>query len=637
MLNYLRTHAGSWLIKSLLLGIALSFVIGFGILPSVRDRDGEELVVAKIGRRVISRGEWDRAYENLRRFYQEMYKERFTEEMVKPLQLREAALDNLINQALQLEEAKRLNIRVSDEELQERIRTLPYFQRDGVFSRQLYLSLLGRNGISAGEFEKQQRDELRVEKLQQLIRDTVKVSEEELWERYLLEKEEVELTAAKLDPRDFEDAVEVTEERLQSFLQRRQEEFLNPERVRVECVEIDPEAFREQVTVYTGEIEEYYDSHYDEFSHPEEVRLRHILFQVRQDADSSSVEEKTRLLEELRERVRKGEDFALLAGKYSEDRMTAGNGGDLGAVKRGDLVSEVEKAAFSLKAGETSGVIVSPYGLHLLQVQDRREERVDPLEEVKERIREELRNEGAWRLARKKAEEIIWKSKEGADFQAVVQGEPAGVSLRQTGLVARGEPVAGLSGEAPLQEEVFSLQAGQVSQAVKQKNGYGVFRILERQAPQPPPFEEVRARLEEPFRREASRELAGKRAEELAQRLARGEPFEVVAADAGLVPFDAGPVSRLRAFVPQVGSAADLVESAFALSLEKPAAATPFEVNGSYYLVRLKERRTPERSQFLAEEKSFRTRQEQQKKDEVLREWLSDLRRRQQVEIKEIS
>jgi len=639
MLNYLRRHAGSWMIKALLVGIALSFVIGFGILPALRNKGGEDLVVAKIGRRVISRGEWDLAYENLRRFYQEIYKDRFSEEMVKQLQLRETALDKLINQALQLEEAKRLHIQASDTEVQDRIRALPYFQRDGLFSRELYLNLLRRNSLAPSEFERQQRDELRVEKLQQLMLATVRVSEQELWDQYVLEKEEISLRAVKLAPADFEDGVEVSDDKLKAFFQSHSEDFLTPERVRVEVLEIDPRLYQDQVTVYTGNIEEYYDSHYDEFSRPEEVRLRHILLQVPKEAGAPVREEKRRQLENLREKVQQGEDFAALARKVSEDRATAGRGGDLGMVKKGDLAPEVEKAAFSLKPGEVSGVVASPFGLHLLKVEEHLEERVDPLDEVREKIREELKGQEAWRQARKKAEEVIWKSKEGADLKEAAGGDAAGPVPRQTGWFSRGEAVEGLSGDESMQQVIFALKPGEVSQAVKGKTGYYVFRLLERRAPEAPPFEEVKDRLEKPFRAEAARELARAKAEELAERLAKGERFETIAGEggAGLVAIDTGLFSRLRTFVPKVGASADLVESAFSLSQEDPAAKKAFEVNGVFYLVRLQDRKTPERTAFLAEQESFRRRQEQKKKEEILRQWLSDLRQRQQVEIKGVS
>ena len=78
MLSYMRRNAGSWIIKVLLVGVALSFVIGFGVLPSLRDKQGEGFVVAQVGDKRVTRGECNRAYSNLIQTYQRVYQDRFS-------------------------------------------------------------------------------------------------------------------------------------------------------------------------------------------------------------------------------------------------------------------------------------------------------------------------------------------------------------------------------------------------------------------------------------------------------------------------------------------------------------------------------------------------------------------------------
>ena len=171
------------------------------------------------------------------------------EEMVKQMRLRETALDNLINTALQLHEARRLGLGVSDEELRDRIQSLPYFQRDGSFSKEKYLRLLQMNRLTPGDFERQQRDEMVVEAFQNFVRDTVKVSEQELWNNYVLEKEQVRLEALVVSPASFEQAVDVEEEGLREYFGRNSEGFLTPEKVKVAYVLFAPGPYRDQVKV----------------------------------------------------------------------------------------------------------------------------------------------------------------------------------------------------------------------------------------------------------------------------------------------------------------------------------------------------------------------------------------------------
>ncbi len=233
MLSYLRRNAGSWMIKVILVGIALSFIIGFGILPTLRDPSGDTNEVARVADEIITRAHWNQAYENMVRFYKDLYKDRFSDEMVKQMRLRETALDNLINQALQRQEAERLKLEVSDAELQDRIRELPYFQRNGKFSKDLYLNLLSRNRMNPSEFEAMQREELLIQKLQGLIRGNVKVSEQELRDQYGLDNEQVDLNVLVMDPRAFEDLVAVDDEVLRPYFQENSDRYLSPEKVRV--------------------------------------------------------------------------------------------------------------------------------------------------------------------------------------------------------------------------------------------------------------------------------------------------------------------------------------------------------------------------------------------------------------------
>jgi peptidyl-prolyl cis-trans isomerase D len=620
------------MIKVLLFGVALSFVIGFGILPTLRDEQGLGVVVAEVGDRRITRGEWNQAYENLLEVYRRVYQDRFSEEMIKQLRLRETALDNLINTVLQLEEARRLGLEVSDEELRERIRSFPAFQRNGSFERDLYLRLLQLNRLTAADFEKQQRDEMLVEGFRRFVRGTVKLSEEELWNRYVLEKEQVRLEAVVVKPVAFEGAVEVAEEALQEFFRRNVNEFLTPERAKVAYVLIAPAAYREDVKVYTGDIEDYYDSHIEEFSSPEELRLRHILLRVPPGAEDSLLMEKRKTLEGLSERAREGEDFAELARIYSEDTGSQQQGGDLGYVKRGQILPEVERAAFSLKPGEVGEIVSSSHGLHLIKVEDYRASKVEPLEDVKERIRKTLADEKVWRVARRKAEEFTWDVRERGAFPEVGSSE-GDFMVEETGYFSRGEAIPPLGKEDAFIQAAFSLDPGQMSEVIRGEKGYYLLQVIEKKPPEAPSFKQVRDRVEARFRREESIGLARNKAEEILEMARSGTYLEELTEQEGIESLDTGLFNRLGKFVPRIGVSEELLETSFTLTNGDPWPKRVFEVNGQFYLIRFKERKEPNHEAFLAEKEALRARREREKAQEVLREWLSELREQQNVKI----
>jgi len=632
MLSYMRDNAGSWMIKVLLFGVALSFVIGFGILPTMRDEGGGGVIVAQVGEKRITRGEWNQAYENLIQVYRRVYQDRFSEEMVKQMRLRETALDNLINMALQLQEARRLGLEVSDEELRDRIQSLPYFQRNGSFAKDQYLRLLQMNRLTPADFERQQRDEMLVEAFQNFVRGTVKVSEQELWNSYVLENEQIRLEALLVSPASFEKAVEVEEEALREYFEQNSEGFLTPEKVKAAYVLVAPGPYREQVKVYTGDIEEYYDSHIEEFSTPEELHARHILLRVLPGADESVRMEKRKTMEGLLERIRAGEDFGELAKVYSEDTGSKKGGGDLGYVKKGTLVPEVERAAFALKPGEVSDIVSSSYGLHLIKVEDYRASKVEPVEDVKEKIRETLTEEKAWRLARRKAEEASWdlKEKGGLPEAGSSQGD---FVVKETDYFSRKDAIPDLGREASFVRTAFAIDPGLMSEVIRGDKGYYLLQVIEKKAPETPPFEEVRDRVEEQFRREESKTLAKNKAKEVLEAVASGTPVDTLTEQEGVEAIDAGFITRLRKFIPRIGASEEILETGFNLTEGSPWAKQVFEVNGKFYVIRVQERRAADREAFLAANEDLRTQQQAKKAQEIYREWLAELRKQQEVKI----
>jgi parvulin-like peptidyl-prolyl isomerase len=205
--------------------------------------------------------------------------------------------------------------------------------------------------------------------------------------------------------------------------------------------------------------------------------------------------------------------------------------------------------------------------------------------------------------------------------------------VQQTGFLARTDSLAGQEGESSLTQAAFSLEPGQVSDVIRGEKGYYFLKVLEKKAPEIPPFEEVQGRVEEGFRRQESKELARKKAEEILQRARSGISSEELATQEGLETLDTGFVSRIRKFIPGIGVSEELLEAAFNLTKEEPWPERTFEVNGRFFVIRFQERRAPDREAFDAEQEDLRRRQEAQKGQEIYRQWLAELRKRHEVKI----
>jgi peptidyl-prolyl cis-trans isomerase SurA len=130
-----------------------------------------------------------------------------------------------------------------------------------------------------------------------------------------------------------------------------------------------------EVKVSRREVEEFYNMYQDSLpALKETVDISHILKQIK--AGESSREAALNKIIEIKEKVDSGEDFSELAKAYSEDPATAPRGGDLGFIKRGDLVTEFEEVAFNLEPGEISDIVETQFGFHLIKMIERRGEKI---------------------------------------------------------------------------------------------------------------------------------------------------------------------------------------------------------------------------------------------------------------------
>lgn len=142
-----------------------------------------------------------------------------------------------------------------------------------------------------------------------------------------------------------------------------------------------------RVVVTRDEIEAYYDEHKEEYVRSEGVRLSQILFRLMDEADEDTQRKEA---QDVLERVRRGEPFAEMARRFSQDEATKELGGDIGIYRRGMLRTEIEGAVFGQRQGFISDLIEVPNGLLILRVDQNYREGLAEIEEVQEEIRATL-------------------------------------------------------------------------------------------------------------------------------------------------------------------------------------------------------------------------------------------------------
>ena len=247
MLRILRENASSWMLRGILILVAVTF-ISWGGYSLIRER--KQTYAAKVNGVAIEIRDFSDTYQNVIKQYRDALGPSFSEKMVEELHLREKVLNDLVSRVLILQEAARLGFDIHDEELREAIESIPSFQVNGQFDSRIYERFLRLNRLSAEDFERMQREGLMLSKLTNLIKlNGGKVSEEEVLETYLFENERINLTFLKVTPETFKGQTPVNEVEIKDYFQKHQEEFRVPTFLQIQYLIFRPSEFEGRVQV----------------------------------------------------------------------------------------------------------------------------------------------------------------------------------------------------------------------------------------------------------------------------------------------------------------------------------------------------------------------------------------------------
>ena len=613
MLDFMRKHAQSWMIKAALGAVVVVFIF-WGIWAP---NEGRQRELLKIGDRIITVAEAKNYYQNMRDRYQSLYGEKFTEEMAKKLNLKERAVKDLVNRVLLLQEARRLGLRATDEEMEASIHGNPAFQKDGVFDQATYTRALQRVRLTAKDFEASQKEMLLINKLQGLILSSVMVSDQEVLEAYRQGFEKINLDMISLNPAEFKD-VSLTPEEVKESFSKHKEEFKLPAKVKVRYLSFDPKDYMKQIPVSSKEIEDYYQNNKEKFGQPTRVKVRHILIKAEAQDKEGSAKAKQKA-ESIREEAAKGKDFAPLAKQYSEDPGTKDGGGEIGYISKGMVVPEFEQAAFSMKVGEISSVIQTPYGFHILKVDEIQEASTQPLAKVKDQIEVLLKNRQARGMAYDQADQAFAQASKDKSLDKFAAEKK--LTVKETPLFSADDK---MDLDPKLKGLALSMGKGDISPALRVGETFAVMQAMEKQEARIPELKEVEGQATEALRKEKQKEKALAKAKEILEKLKKGTDFKSLAAQEGLKVEGTGFFPRASA-PPKISGSEELRKALLTLSLKSPYPEAPIFQDGKYSILHLKEVQGIDPAQFNAQKENYRRSLLMQKQETLVTNWMEDL------------
>jgi peptidyl-prolyl cis-trans isomerase D len=590
--------------------------------------------LALVGQEPISVGEFQRAYQRQRQFYERLYQgRRLDAAMLKRLGLEEQVLQGLVEERLVDLEAKRLGLSVPDAAVARMLATSPDFQENGRFMGGAEIKRrLELQGVSVPEFEESLRRRMLRDQLEGLVTGEAGVSAAEAEQEFRRRNEQVKVEYVLVDAQRFKSEIKVSEEDTKARFEAKRESYRLPERRIASYLLVDGEALRSRVTVTDRDLEAYYQQHREEFKEEEQACASHILVKVKVDAtakEGHSDPEAKKLAETLLAQVKAGEDFAALAKKASEDQGSAPNGGDLGCFPRGRMVPQFDEAVFGMEAGQTSDLVKTPFGYHIIRLVSRREEQVPTLSTVKERIRPLVTNERLEALAGQQTEAIAATLAKGRSLEDAAK--EYGFAVQKSAPIARGEIKDPLSSPS-LIARLFELKPGAI-----EKEGFAVPRgavfvaLAEIQPSRLPEFSEVQEKVKADLVEEKAFAQAAAQAQDLRARALKTD-LEKAAQALSLVRKESpGLVGRGQP-LGDLGSGAALEEVAF--SLPEKTLSEPVRVASGFAVLRVLEKKPFDPEAFARERGTLVASLKQQKQGQLFQAYLSQARDRYTIEKK---
>lgn len=636
MLSAMRRNAKSPFVKILLLAVAVSFVIGFGAFMYVGEYIGKDVKTeyfVLVNDTQIPFNYYLNELKSREKYYRQILGDNY-DQFKDNLNLKQQTLDSLIDRTLLIQQAQQMGIKVSDDEVRQQIVKFPAFQREGRFNQEVYRTILRRNNLTPGDFEKDIRQSQLVDKMSDVLVGFIKVSSQEIKEEYEANANKADFHYLQLAVKDYEVKVKVTDEEAQEYFNQNKAEFLVPEKRRARVVTVSPSDFEGDINLSDEDIQSYYQANQEaQFTEQEQVRASHILRRLPPDAGEEVKAATRELADDLLKKAKDGADFAELAEKYSQDETNKDQGGDLGFFQQGRMQKEFDDLAFSLDKGEVGGVVTTTYGLHIIKVTDKKEKRIKPLEEVRDAVVAALQKQESAQMTTTAIQNLHGSLEPGQSLTDLAQQK--GQEAVLTDLVDKTTAMPGLDGGWQVTSALFGLAEGEVSAPIKGFNSWHLVELADLEEEHEPEFAEVKEAAIKKAKDKKLALIAYQDAAKILAEIAGERTLDEVAAAHGLTVKTTGLSSQSGDRIQSVGSDATAKKELFELTTTESLAKRPYQIGDKIYLFELSSRQYPSEEGLAEVEDDLRDQIQKRKGNERMKLWRESARQNAKILINE--
>ena len=550
--------------------------------------------------------------------------------MIMPRALSQSVEQLVMGKAI-VAEANRMGLKATDADVRDELQHGRYgatlFPGGKFIGEQAYENLLQQYNLSVATFESDVKNQILEQKLAALITGSASVSDADIRQEFQKRNAKVKFDYAVLAQDDIRKGLHPTDDELKAFYTRNQARYKDsiPEKRKIQYVLVDKSKAMSQVQVTPEELQSYYDQHKDQYRVSEEVKVAHILIKIPAagadgKVDEKGVEEARKKAEDVLKQLKGGAKLEDLAKKYSDDPGSAKQGGELGWIGRGRTVPEFEKAAFSQGKGQTSDLVKSSYGFHIIRTEDKHEAHLKTLDEVKAELEPLIRQQKVSRMMETAGNALLDQARsQGLEKAATSKG----LSAVTTDFVGRSDVLPGIGSSPQLMDAVFSEREKSPPDIAQVSAGAVVFQVQGVKPPSTPTFEEIRSKLDGEFKNERASILLNQKTQELSDRAKSEHDLKKAAKELGATMKTSDFVLP-DGQVPDIGSMAGQASVAF--SMKPGEISGPVNAGSNGVVIALLDKQEPTEQDFAAKKDSIRDGLLRNKQQELFGMFLTNLR-----------
>jgi len=549
-----RDKAVRYLLTGMLVVVAASMVTylipnaGSGATGSANDTT----VAAQIGNQQVTAQDVSRAVRNM------------TQNRQLPPELLSIyvpqIVNQMINERIMAYEANRLGLKVTPEDTDTAIvDTLPpQLVKDGKVDSATLSAMLQQEGMTLASLKDSTSRTLLVNRLEQIVVNGVVVSPREIENEYKKRNEKIKVQFAVLTAARFQKEAEPTEAELKTYYDSHKSDFRTPEKRSYAIIMLDPAVIGAQSVPTDAQLQSEYNSRRAEFQVPERVKARHILLK----SDASNDAQVKPKAEALLKQIQGGADFAKLAKDNSQDPGSGAQGGELGWVVRNQMVPEFEKSTFSLGVGQTSGLVKTAYGYHIIQVEAHEQAHLQPFDDVKAQLIADYEKRQATQKMQEFSDKAVAALHKDPSHPDQV-GQSLGLPVIHADNVAAADTIPQIGASKEFSDAAASLRKGEITAGpVVLQNGKAVVvEVTDVQAARQASLEEAMADVKTRAGKDKLDKVIADKARELASKTqAMGGDLEKAAKSMNIEVKTSADVDR-QGTIESLGTASTIPEA----------------------------------------------------------------------------